>query len=111
MIYEFFTDKTTGPLTNFLSGLSNVPLRMIEYKILDFFGEYDVKRFTFGCDGEYFHLYLTKNDSIVLKPALKNRVFSKLSINLKQYNSETTKTIREYLLSFVRDHKLNQIVK
>jgi hypothetical protein len=116
MIYEFFTDKTTGTLTNYLSDFSNISLKMIEYKILDNqtlsgFQEYDVKRFTFGYEGDSFHFYITKNDRVILKPTLKSRIFSKISKNFKQYDIETTKTIHDYLLSFVRDQKLNQIIK
>jgi len=114
MIYEFFTDKTSGVLTNYLSDFSNIPLKMIEYKILDHLEspipEHDVKRFTFGYDDESFHLYITKNDSIVLKPTLRSRIISKIFINFKQYDSEINKTVRDYLLSLLRDYKLNQII-
>lgn len=123
MIYEFFTDKTTGPLTNFLSGLANMPtLKMIDYTLLEYhtldLKEYDVKRFTFGYEGNTFKFYLSKSDTIGLSfedntmPHTGSFHHFRLyytgnSINNYKVNDE----IRQYLLSFVRDYKLNQIVK
>ena len=77
MIYEFFTDKTSGILTNYLSSLADMPsLKMLEYSVFEYHTIYmrqgstsredNVKRFLFGFEGNTFKLYITPTDTISL---------------------------------------------
>jgi hypothetical protein len=46
MIYEFFSDKTSGILTNYLSSLADMPsLMMLEYSVLEYHTKPEHKEF------------------------------------------------------------------
>ena len=120
MIYEFFTDKNLGILTNSVSDFAKMPnLKLIDYQILEYHTldiyEKSVKRFTFGFQGNTFSLYLSKSDTIGFDFDGNKMHYTgefhgfRLSNSGNSTNNHKIDKIKKYLISIVRDFKLNQI--
>jgi hypothetical protein len=103
MIYDFFTDKNKGMLTNYLSNKLNMPgLKLIDYvegkqTLWKSHQELD-KKFTFGYDGKTFNLYLTGGNKLGLLKTGYDLDFLDIS------------DIEKELISLIREHKLNGII-
>jgi hypothetical protein len=126
MIYEFFTDKTSGILTNYLSSLADMPsLKMIEYSVLEYHTIYikedNVKRFLFGFEGNTFKLYITPTDVVSLSfednamPLTGafhhfRLYYTGSSFNHGIINNKKVDEIKQLLISIVREHNLNKII-
>ncbi len=127
MIYEFFSDKTSGILTNCLSSLANMPsLKMLEYSVLEYHTIYmrqgstsredNVKRFLFGFEGNTFKLYITPTDTISLSfednvmPHTGSFHHFRLYYTGSSLNNKKVDEIKQSLISIVREHNLNKII-
>ncbi len=128
MIYEFFTDKTSGILTNCLSSLANMPsLMMLEYSVLEYhiiyslllqnsIREDNVKSFLFGFEGNMFKLYLSPSDNISLSfegntiPHTGEFHHFRLYYTGSSLNNKKVDEVKQLLISIVREHNLNKII-
>ncbi len=121
MIYEFFSDKTSGILTNCLSSLADMPsLMMLEYSVLEYHTIYiredNVKRFLFGFEGNMFKLYLSPSDTVSL--SFEDNVMPhtgafhhfRLYYTGSSLNNKKVDEIKQLLISIVREHNLNKII-
>jgi len=100
MIYDFFTDKNKGMLTNYLSNKLNKPhLKLIDNdETLWKSNQVPTKKFTFGYDGKTFNLYLTGGNKLGLLKTGYDLDFLDIS------------DIEKELISLIREHKLNGII-
>ena len=128
MIYEFFSDKTSGILTNCLSSLANMPsLMMLEYSVLEYhiiyslllqnsIREDNVKSFLFGFEGNMFKLYLSPSDNISLSfednvmPHTGSFHHFRLYYTGSSLNNKKVDEVKQLLISIVREHNLNKII-
>jgi hypothetical protein len=121
MIYEFFSDKTSGILTNCLSSLANMPsLMMLEYSVLEYHTIYiredNVKSFLFGFEGNMFKLYLSPSDNISLSfednvmPHTGEFHHFRLYYTGNSTNNKKVDEVKQLLISIVREHNLNKII-
>ncbi len=121
MIYEFFSDKTSGILTNCLSSLANMPsLMMLEYSVLEYHTIYiredNVKSFLFGFEGNMFKLYLSPSDTVSLSfednvmPHTGEFHHFRLYYTGSSLNNKKVDEVKQLLISIVREHNLNKII-
>lgn len=120
MIYNFYSDKTSGPIVNYISKwLPSV--KLVDYKIVDMsnniFGE-NAKEFTFGYDGgtcrliishddiiSFVHPFLSKNKSDV-----KFNIFYRTFVGSTSAKSTNYDEMKTYLIQTIRDYKISNIL-
>lgn len=121
MIYEFFSDKTLGLLTNSLTNLAKMPnLKLIEYRILEYHtlkhNEKSVKRFVFGYEGNTFNFYLSESDTIGFDFSDNRMHYTiefksfRISHSGNSTNNDKVDDVKKYLISTVRNYKINQVI-
>ncbi len=120
MIYEFFTDKTSAPLTNYFSKFMPT-VKLLDYTILDYHTldhkECNVKRFIFGFEGNSFKLYLSPSDTMCISSDNKMPLSGEFHLFCNVEHSAGTSSnnkkmmdMKSYLVSFIREQKINQIL-
>src|ERR1035437_393135 len=128
MIYNFFNGNTAGPLMDYFNGVITFNkheeviyhVKLIDYTILEYHTldkrEVDVKKFTFGYEGNTFKLYLSKSDTLCVTSD-DNMPYTGQFHGLRVYymggtssNNKKMIEMKAYLIAFIRDNKLKQLV-
>lgn len=115
MIYEFYNKYSSGPIVNYFNEIGMRGTKFVDFKSLesgeDLRGLQDIEtnRFTLGCEGNIFYVYIKKDDVIFLftKDVPHTGEF-KHSIVLNK--EKTSKELSDYLIQRCRDYKLNSIL-
>ena len=121
MIYEFLTNKTLGIFINAMSDLTNMTnLNLIEYRILEYHtlkhNEKSVKRFVFGYEGNTFNFYLSESDTIGFDFSDNRMHYTiefksfRISHSGNSTNNDKVDDVKKYLISTVRNYKINQVI-
>lgn len=104
MIYDFFNRMTAGALANQFSLLfeSGVSVKFIDYVELETVPV--IKKFTFGIEGNVFYFEIKHDDTIsmIINDGELNKVFKSGYKSVQEF--------KQQLISFIRDHKINQVI-
>lgn len=117
IIYDFYSDRTSGPIVDYLCTL--IPYtKLIDYQLIEvdrdgvpFSAAKDktkAKLFSFGSNGEAFHILITKDE-------VKVSIGARLSSIIKQDTHEDRELFRDNLVSHLtkvaRDYKIKQVIE
>ena len=120
MIYEFYNRYSSGPILNYFNESGMVGTKLVSFKSLESGGDLrgledvETNRFTFGYEGNIFHLYIKKNDIIFLftkeTPPAWGKHNLKFNSDIITNKEKTSKDLSDYLIQKCRDYKLNSIL-
>jgi hypothetical protein len=108
IIYDFYSNRTSGPIVDYLCTL--IPYtKLIDYQLIDVNNSDDkAKLFTFGSEGEVYHMIVTKDDDV------KISIGYRLSSMIKQNTREDRELFRDnlvvHLTKVARDYKIKQVI-
>ncbi len=102
IMYDFYTDRTSGPIVNYLCAL--LPhTRLVDYQLIDV----NQKLFTFGCEGETFYLLITKDDDV--RVGIGQRLLDTIKSD-ESYRDIFRINLISHLTKVARDYKLKEIL-
>lgn len=106
MIYEFYSNRTSAPIVNYLCEF--IPFtKLVDYEENGDLSSnntiYEGKLFTLGSEGQIFKLLITKDDNLIF--SINNSYRGKLG----KFSDIDVERMKSYLMQVMRDHKLNTI--
>lgn len=117
IIYDFYTDRTSGPIVNYLcTTIYNT--KLIDYQLIEVDQDgvrnpdkNDIKSmaklFTFASDGETFHILIDKDDDV--KIGIGSRLSHILKIQTVSEKDMFRDNLVSHLTKVARDYKLKEI--
>lgn len=113
IIYDFYSDRTSGPIVDYLCTL--IPhTRLVDYQLIEVDqdgvrnpGKEDIKSmaklFTFGCEGETFHILIDKDDDV--KVSIGSRLSNRIKVQ------DISERLVAHLTKVARDYKIKQVIE